>query len=126
LSRADIISDLGITHVELIQKKGIPNAIFPLRQERAQLDDIVFVYEDSYYYIYNNRFYRAFFSRHYQGEIYRGLEIGSPRSALIRLWGNRFRLERDGLVWSRDGYIIVAKLNPENNLESIWFIKEAP
>ena len=124
LSWADVINDLGITHVQLLQKKGIPNAILPIRQEKAMMDDVVFVYEDSYYYLYNNRFYRAFYSRYYQGEIYQKLKIGSPKSALTQLWGNKYKLEKDGLVWNRSGHIIVAKLDKENNLESIWFIKD--
>jgi hypothetical protein len=124
-SFAGVAEELGLTHVELIQRRGIPNAIFPVRQDKAALDDIIFVYEDSYYYIYNNRFYRAFFSKHYAGEIYQGLKIGSLKSELTALWGDKYALEKDGLVWQQQGYIIVAKINSENRLESIWFIKEA-
>lgn len=121
---ADVLEDLGCTHAELLQKKGIPNALFPVRQQKPTLDDIVFVYEDSYYYIYNNHFYRAFFTKRHIGEIYKGLQIGAPKSALTTLWGNNYQLERDGLVWNKPGFIIVAKITTENALESIWFIKE--
>jgi len=122
---ADVVEDLGCTHVQLLQKKGVPNALFPVRQEKAALDDVVFVYADSYYYIYNNRFYRAFFSKRYTGEIYKGLKIGSPKSALTALWGNNYALEKDGLVWNRPGLIVIAKITAENTLESVWFVKEA-
>ncbi|MDR1997572.1 MAG: hypothetical protein LBQ83_04555 [Candidatus Margulisbacteria bacterium] len=126
LGAAGVVEDLGCTHIELMQRKGLPNALFPVRQDNARLDDVVFVYEDSYYYIYNNRFYRAFFSKRYTGEIHQDLQIGAPKSALTALWGNNYTLEKDGLVWQRNGYVVIAKLNKENRLESIWFIKESP
>ncbi|GBR76529.1 hypothetical protein NO2_1062 [Candidatus Termititenax persephonae] len=121
----DPVADLGVTHAELLQKKGIPNAILPIRQKKADEDDVVFVYADSYFYLYNNHFYRAFFSKRYDGEIYRGLKIGSPKSAVTALWGNNYDLEKDGLVWNKDGYIVVAKIDKDNRLESLWLIKDA-
>lgn len=121
----DLVADLGITHAELLQKKGIPNSILPIRQKIADEDDVVFVYTDSYFYLYNNHFYRAFFSKRYEGEIHKGLKIGSPRSAVTALWGNKYDIEKDGLVWYRDGYIVVAKIDKDNRLESLWLIMDA-
>ncbi|MDR1113746.1 MAG: hypothetical protein LBL50_01485 [Candidatus Margulisbacteria bacterium] len=125
LAEIDVVAELGATHVELLQQKGAPNAILPVRQERPDDDDVAFVYGESYFYLYNNHFYRAFFSKRHSGEIYKGLKIGDSKGELTKLWGNKYDLEKDGLVWQKDGYIIVAKITTENRLESIWFIKDA-
>ncbi|MDR1453075.1 MAG: hypothetical protein LBJ25_03765 [Candidatus Margulisbacteria bacterium] len=124
LAEIDVIAELGATHVDLLRQKGAPNAILPVRQGRPDDDDVAFVYGDSYFYLYNNHFYRAFFSPRHRGEIYKGLKIGDSKGELTKLWGNKYDLEKDGLIWQKDGYIIVARVTTENLLESIWFIKD--
>ena len=115
---------LGQTYVQVIKNYGFPNSIFPLRQNNPKEDDIVFNYENSFFYFYNNKLYRIFYSSEYQGKIYKDLKIGSKKSKLTAYFGKKYKLEEDGYLWRLKDYIIVAKLDDKNKLKSIWFIYE--
>jgi len=113
---------IGQTYIDVIYEKGYPNAMFPVRQSKKNWDDIVFDYEGSFFYLYNNRLYRVYYSSDYKGEIHKGLTIGSPRSKLAELFGNRYTLEDDGYVWHWQGKMILAKFDDKHRLSSLWII----
>ena len=120
---AQSVTDLfGKTYVDVIRAYGYPNAIFPVRQSIPDKDDVVFEYAGSFLYLYSNRCYRAFYSSEYTGVITGTLKIGSSKTSVIELFGSRYTLEKEGLVWKKDKYIIIAKLDEANCLKSLWFI----
>lgn len=113
---------LGKDYQVIIRTYGFPNAIFPVRQAVPDKDDVVFQYEDAYMYLYNNKCYRVFFSSEYIGEILPGVKIGSNKAALVKELGGRYTLEKDGLVWQKEKYLVIAKLSEKSTLKNFWFI----
>jgi hypothetical protein len=113
---------LGKNYIAVMKAKGFPNAVFPVRQSVAAQDDVVFMYNFSYVYIYNNKAYRIFYSPEYRGEIFQGLKIGDPKSGLTKRFGDKYSLEKDGLLWTLREYLILAKVDEKNTLKSLWLI----
>ena len=113
---------LGQDYTMIIKTYGFPSAIFPVRQSRADKDDVVFAYAYAYMYLYNNRCYRVFFSSQYAAEILPGVKIGSSKAALTKALGQKYTLENEGLVWKKDTYTAIAKMAEDNTLKGFWFI----
>lgn len=121
---ASVTDYLGETYVKVIKGYGFPNSIFPVRQSTATQDDVVFMYDFSYFYFYNNHFYRVYYSSEYKNEIYKGIKIGAKKSALTNVFGDKYSLEKDGLIWNMKNYLVLAKMDESNRLKGLWFIKE--
>lgn len=119
-----VINYLGQTYVGVMKDYGFPNSIFPVRGKTAEEDDIVFMYEFSYMYFYGNKLYRVFYSSEYKDEIFKGIKIGAKKSALTKVFGSKYTLEDESLLWRFTGYLVLAKMDKENRLKSLWFIKE--
>lgn len=115
---------LGENYIKVIKEYGFPNSIFPVRQNVPANDDVVFMYEFSYFYFFNNRLYRIFYSSEYKEEIYKGIKIGAKKAALTNAFGGKYSLESDGLLWRMPNYLVLAKMDAENRLKGLWLIKE--
>jgi hypothetical protein len=119
-----IINYLGQTYIGVMKDYGFPNSIFPVRGKTVAQDDVVFMYEFSYMYFYSNKLYRVFYSSEYKDEIFKGIKVGSKKSSLTKVFGTKYILEEESLLWRFTGYLVAAKMDKENRLKSLWFIKE--
>ena len=119
-----IIEYLDKNYIVVMKDFGFPNSIFPVRGQTASQDDVVFMYEFSYMYFYNNKMYRVFYSSEYPHEIFNGIKIGAKKGALTAVFGNKYTLENEGLLWHFKEHLVLAKMDEQNRLKSLWLIKE--
>ncbi len=122
LAAQEITDLLGKTHVDVLNYYGPPNRIFSVRQNNAAEDDVVFNYEQSFMYFYASKLYRVLYSSEYKEKIYKDLKIGDKKNKLTGYFGRNYSLEKDGLVWRLDDFLVVARLDDKERLTSLWFV----
>lgn len=79
----DPASFIGLTLTELMERAGIPQAVYPVRGREEWQDDVVFVYSDGNFYIIKDRVWQLELK-----SVYR-INVGDPRAAVLLALGEQ-------------------------------------
>ena len=94
---SDTLSIIGIKLDELIERFGVPQAVYAARGIELWQDDVVFQYSGGEFYIFKDRVWQVKLPSAY------GVTIGDPKAAVLLVMGNAAEDRGDHLLMPLNG-----------------------
>ena len=93
MSEEDVVSFVGLTLRQLIDRFGVPNLVYAARGLEEWQDDVVFVYDHGYFYIYRDRVWQVGISS------IRGINRGDPGGVVSLIMGSNAVTRGDSIFY---------------------------